>query len=310
MRPTRPVAPVTSTGRPPVAVMSASPSPTERSGCLCVPWSHQNVTELQTQLGNHCYSGTVTEPVGLRARKKVRTRDAIADAAISLFLAHGFDHVSVSDIAATAEVSKPTLFRYFATKEDLVLHRFMDHNGEAARVVRDRRPDVAPIAALHRHFRAGLDRFEPVTGLNDHPEVVAFHRLVFSTPSLAGRLTQYMLDDEDALAAALDPGIAGPTASRPGDRGSARPGPDQLAEDRRRSDRARCPTRGGRRRRPGLLPAAPRNGRLLSPTPAASGCPGWRPSLASLFPRPRRRPRVASRQMTPNSAGAWLLSRA
>jgi len=37
--------------------------------------------------------------------------------------------------------------------------------------------------------------------------VVAFHRLVFSTPSLAGRLTQYMLDDEEALAAALGPGI-------------------------------------------------------------------------------------------------------
>ncbi|WP_433133701.1 TetR/AcrR family transcriptional regulator [Micromonospora sp. CA-240977] len=147
------------------------------------------------------------EPVGLRARKKARTRDVIADAAISLFLAHGFDQVSVSDIAATAEVSKPTLFRYFATKEDLILHRFADHQGEPARVVRDRQPDMAPMTALHRRFRAGLDRFEPVTGLNDHPEVVAFHRLVFTTPSLAGRLMQYMLDDEDALAAVLDRGI-------------------------------------------------------------------------------------------------------
>ncbi|MFF0310441.1 TetR/AcrR family transcriptional regulator [Streptosporangium sp. NPDC004379] len=151
----------------------------------------------------------MSEPVGLRARKKVRTRDAIADAAISLFLAHGFDQVSVSDIAAAAEVSKPTLFRYFATKEDLILHRFADHNGEAARVVRDRRPGVTPMTALHRRFREGLDRFEPVTGLNDHPEVVAFHRLVFTTPSLAGRLLQYMLDDEDALAAVLDPGVRG-----------------------------------------------------------------------------------------------------
>jgi AcrR family transcriptional regulator len=149
----------------------------------------------------------VTEPTGLRARKKARTHDAIADAAISLFLAHGFDHVSVTDIAATAEISKPTLFRYFATKEDLVLHRIADHNGEAARVVRDRQPGVAPMTALHRHFRAGLDRYDPVTGLNDHPEVVAFHRLVFSTPSLAGRVTQYLLDDEQALAAALGPGI-------------------------------------------------------------------------------------------------------
>jgi AcrR family transcriptional regulator len=149
----------------------------------------------------------VVEPTGLRARKKARTRDAIADAAISLFLAHGFDQVAINDIAATAEVSKPTLFRYFASKEDLVLHRFADHKGEAARVVAGRPAGVAPVTALHRHFRAGLDRHDPVTGLNDHPEVLAFHRLVFTTPSLAGRLTQYMLDDEEALAAALGPGI-------------------------------------------------------------------------------------------------------
>jgi AcrR family transcriptional regulator len=145
----------------------------------------------------------MTEPAGLRARKRERTRDAIADAAISLFLARGFDHVPVADIAARAEVSKPTLFRYFPAKEDLVLHRIADHNGEAARVVRERPPGVSPLAALHRHFLAGLDRRDPVTGLNDHPEVLAFHEMVFTTPSLAGRLNQYTLDDEEALAAAL-----------------------------------------------------------------------------------------------------------
>ena len=145
----------------------------------------------------------MTEPAGLRARKRERTRDAIADAAISLFLARGFDQVPVADIAARAEVSKPTLFRYFPAKEDLVLHRIADHNGEAARVVRERPPGVSPLAALHRHFLAGLDRRDPVTGLNDHPEVLAFHEMVFTTPSLAGRLNQYTLDDEEALAAAL-----------------------------------------------------------------------------------------------------------
>ncbi|WP_037906527.1 TetR/AcrR family transcriptional regulator [Actinacidiphila yeochonensis] len=149
----------------------------------------------------------MNEPTGLRARKKARTRDAIADAAVSLFLERGFDRVSVNDVASAAEISKPTLFRYFPTKEDLVLHRFADHQGEAARVVRDREPGTEPVAALHRHFRAGLDRHDPVTGLNDHPNVVAFHRLVFSTPSLAGRLTRYRLDDEEALADALGEGI-------------------------------------------------------------------------------------------------------
>ncbi|MFE2009144.1 TetR/AcrR family transcriptional regulator [Streptomyces sp. NPDC059491] len=149
----------------------------------------------------------MSELTGLRARKRQRTRDAIGDAAVSLFLEHGFDGVSVSDIAAAAEVSKPTLFRYFPTKEDLVLHRFADHQGESARVVRDRTPGTEPMTALHEHFRSGLDRHDPVTGLNDHPHVVAFHRLVFNTPSLAARLTQYALDDEEALADALGDGI-------------------------------------------------------------------------------------------------------
>ena len=149
------------------------------------------------------YNDNMPEPTGLRALKRERTRDAIADAAIALFLERGFDQVPVADIAARAEVSKPTLFRYFPAKEDLILHRIADHNGEAARVVQARPPGVSPLAALHRHFRAGLDARDPVTGLNDHPEVLAFHEMVFTTPSLAGRLNQYTLDDEEALAAAL-----------------------------------------------------------------------------------------------------------
>lgn len=149
----------------------------------------------------------MTEATGLRARKKARTHDAISSAAISLFLARGFDQVSVNDIAAAAEVSKPTLFRYFETKEDLILHRFADHNGESARVVLGREPGESPVTALHRHFRDALDRRDPITGISDHPEVVEFHRLVFTTPSLAGRLARFSQEDEDALAGALGPGL-------------------------------------------------------------------------------------------------------
>ena len=157
-----------------------------------------------TQLLFLSYAGRVT---GLRAAKKDRTRQALSEAAIALFLERGFDAVSVADIAAAAEVSKPTLFRYFATKEDLVLHRFADHQGESARVVLGRGVGVSPVAALRGHFLAGLDQFDPVTGLNDHPQVVAFHQLVFGTPSLAGRLNDYVMADEEALAEALGPGI-------------------------------------------------------------------------------------------------------
>jgi AcrR family transcriptional regulator len=145
----------------------------------------------------------VAERVSLRERKRQRTHDAVSAAAISLFLAHGYDRVSVADVAAAAEVSKPTLFRYFRSKEDLVLHRIADHQGEAARVVRQRPPHQTPLAALHAHFLDGLARRDPVTGLNDHPEVLAFHDLIFSTASLSARMNEYIARDEEALAEAL-----------------------------------------------------------------------------------------------------------
>ncbi len=140
---------------------------------------------------------------GLRERKRQRTHDAVSTAAVALFLKHGFDRVSVADVAAAAEISKPTLFRYFPSKEDLVLHRIADHQGEAARVVRQRPARQSPVAALHAHFLDGLARRDPVTGLNDHPEVLAFHNMVFSTPSLSVRVNEYIARDEEALAGAL-----------------------------------------------------------------------------------------------------------
>ncbi|MEU3573887.1 TetR family transcriptional regulator [Kitasatospora sp. NPDC036755] len=149
---------------------------------------------------------------GLRELKKERTRRAISEAAITLFLEHGFDRVSVADVATAAEVSKPTLFSYFPSKEDLVVHRFADHQEQAAEVVRARQPGEPVLDALLRDFLAGLARRDPVTGLNDHPAVLAFTALVYGTPSLAARVGEYVARAERSLAAALreDPGLPGP----------------------------------------------------------------------------------------------------
>src|SRR3954451_9219471 len=143
------------------------------------------------------------EPVGLRERKKARTRKAISETAIALFLERGYDQVSVADIAAAAEVSKRTLFAYFPSKDDLVLHRFADHESEAARVVRGRGDGEAPLDALHRHLRARLADRDPITGLCDDPRVVAFYRLVTGTPALQSASLRYVTSGEDALAAVL-----------------------------------------------------------------------------------------------------------
>ncbi|MFD4559329.1 TetR family transcriptional regulator [Streptomyces sp. NPDC058469] len=150
------------------------------------------------------------EPAGLRERKKERTRNLIAQEALRLFRVRGFDEVSVVEVAAAAEVSKATLFRYFPTKEDLVLHRFADHLGEAARVVRERPAGLTPTAALRDHFLAGLAARNPITGLNDHPEVLSFQDLVYRTPSLRiGMRLRYTGQDIDALADALPSGSGG-----------------------------------------------------------------------------------------------------
>ncbi|MEU7022511.1 TetR family transcriptional regulator [Streptomyces sp. NPDC046203] len=142
---------------------------------------------------------------GLRERKKERTRQTLSEVAIALFLEKGFDAVSVAEVAAAAEVSKPTLFRYFPAKEDLVLHRFADHEGEPARVVAAaREAGVPPLAALRDHVLAGLERRDPVTGLNDAPQVLAFLRLLYGTPSLVARMQAFQARSEGVLAAALE----------------------------------------------------------------------------------------------------------
>jgi AcrR family transcriptional regulator len=157
----------------------------------------------------------VTGPVGLRERKKLRTREAIADVAIAMFLAEGFDRVSCAQVAARAEVSKPTLFKYFPAKEDLVLHRLADHEDEAAEVVRSRRPGESPLHALRRHFLAGLAARDPITGLNDAPEVIGLYRMIEESASLSARMLGFTARRAEALAEAL-------TQARPGDEVPAR----------------------------------------------------------------------------------------
>ncbi|WP_405495051.1 TetR family transcriptional regulator [Nocardia sp. NBC_00511] len=145
----------------------------------------------------------MTEPMGLRERKKAQLRAAIADTAIRMFLESGFDQVSITDIARAADVSRRTLFAYFPTKEDLVLQRFADHEDEAARTVRARRADESPLDALRAALLDRLEQRDPSAGLNDKPEIMAFLGLIFGTESLAARLIRYTNRGADLLTEAL-----------------------------------------------------------------------------------------------------------
>src|SRR5262245_13768700 len=98
-----------------------------------------------------------TAPTGLRARKKAKTRLAIAEIATRLFIERGFDQVTTAEVAAAAEVSLATIFNYFETKEDLFFDREAEIIAATCQVVADRRAGEAILPAFHRAFRAAID---------------------------------------------------------------------------------------------------------------------------------------------------------
>src|SRR4029450_6578997 len=84
----------------------------------------------------------------LRERKKQRTRQLLADTSRRLFSEHGFENVSVAEIARVAEVSEPTVFNYFPTKEDLVYSGLEAFEEQLRAAIRERPRGQAIIAAF------------------------------------------------------------------------------------------------------------------------------------------------------------------
>ena len=95
---------------------------------------------------------------GLRERKKARTRASLREHALRLFREQGYQRTTVEQIAAAAEVSPSTFFRYFPTKEDLVLQDDMDTR--LVEAFERQPPGLSPIAALRGAIREGLGSYD------------------------------------------------------------------------------------------------------------------------------------------------------
>jgi AcrR family transcriptional regulator len=123
--------------------------------------------------------------LGLRERKKQRTRSTLMDAAVELCNRQGFERTTVDQIAAVADVSPRTFSRYFATKEAVML-ALIDDTVELAAAELDRQPpDINHLEALYRAY-VGMYRntkAAPANGLT--PErLLAAVRIIMSSPTL------------------------------------------------------------------------------------------------------------------------------
>lgn len=96
---------------------------------------------------------------GLRERKKARTRAAIREQALRLFREKGYQATTVEQIAAAAEVSPSTFFRYFPTKEDVVLRD--DFDDRVLEAFERQPPSATPLAALRAAIREAVATLTP-----------------------------------------------------------------------------------------------------------------------------------------------------
>ncbi len=119
--------------------------------------------------------------IKLRDRKKEMTRQAISNVATRLFVEHGFDKVSVADIADEAEVARKTVFNYFRRKEDLVF----DREDEVRELVREAIADrgrAPPVHAFQALMRELVETQHPLFRITERP--IAFWRMVAESPAL------------------------------------------------------------------------------------------------------------------------------
>ncbi|WP_018530112.1 TetR family transcriptional regulator [Streptomyces sp. HmicA12] len=131
---------------------------------------------------------SAAEPkVGLRERKKIKTRTAIREATYRLIMEQGYDATTVEQIAEAAEVSPSTVFRYFPTKEDIVLTDEFDPILE--RELRAR-PADEPIVDSVRHV---VERSLDLAFADTSPEVTRLRlRLQVETPAVRSRMMESM----------------------------------------------------------------------------------------------------------------------
>jgi AcrR family transcriptional regulator len=134
---------------------------------------------------------------GLRERKKQKTRWSIQEHALRLFEKQGYEQTTVDQIAAAAEVSPSTFFRYFKTKEDVVLE---DEYDPLLLALLAREPSDEPfLPALRRVVSMAFDQMGPT----ELGKIQQRTKLMLAVPALRMRMLDNFNSSVDMLAGAV-----------------------------------------------------------------------------------------------------------
>ncbi|MQY30610.1 acyl-CoA-like ligand-binding transcription factor [Nocardia aurantia] len=134
---------------------------------------------------------------GLRERKKAQTRATISACALRLFDEQGYEATTIEQIIEAAAVSESTFYRYFPTKEDLVLQDEYDPRIIAA--LRAQPADLPPITALRRAFAAVFGDLSDAA----RTELRERTALILTVPALRATMLDQLLQTMQALAVPL-----------------------------------------------------------------------------------------------------------
>lgn len=140
-----------------------------------------------------------TPAVGRRERKNAQTRNALAEAALRLFLERGYDHVSVKEIADAVDVSVPTVFKHVPDgKEALVFDDGTERRERLLAAVRER-PEGQSVMEALRRFMSTRGPFVA----DPDPEFRRHTELIMRTPALREHSRKLWIRCEEPLAEAI-----------------------------------------------------------------------------------------------------------
>ena len=143
-------------------------------------------------------SETPNETVGLRERKKLKTREALEQAALDLFAKQGFDSTTIEEIVEACDVSPRTFFRYFPNKEALLLSDADEKCQLLVAGLLGRPAGESPLRSIRESLVENLAGLE-----HDRPRMLEQSRIMAETPALRTYKIERQQSWEEAIFQAL-----------------------------------------------------------------------------------------------------------